>query len=136
MSARIRPAATVVAAVVALTGCHLRANDTPDRTAEKVSQGPVRTDPEPLTTRFPALGTPTSAHWQSGHYGSDRAPGPSLLWIDAAVVVDGPTARRLTRLTDTGEAAAVVVVPEVQAKLPAGPWRSGDALDAALSSDR
>ena len=68
---------------------------TPTGAASKSGDGTLRTDLEPLTTRFAALGAPVSAQWSSGTMGDSRVPGPSTYWIDAVVVVSPDVASRL-----------------------------------------
>ena len=98
--------------------------------AEKNGTGVERTDLEPLTSRFAAIGTPVSAIWMSGTTGDDRIPGPSTYWIDAIVTLDPATATALR--ADSG-AVATDDVPEVVdglvEHLPSGPWLTSDALD-------
>lgn len=81
MSGRRRPIAFAVAvlavvAVVVLTGCGLHPGDRPNRIAQEVTKGPAR----------------------GAYFGSDRDPGPSSLWVDAAGTIGTPTTRRLNRL--------------------------------------
>lgn len=98
--------------------------------AEKHGTGAERTDLEPLTSRFAAIGDPTSAIWMSGTTGDDRAPGPSTYWIDAIITLDPTTADTLR--SDFG-AVGTDDVPDVVDglvdQLPAGPWLTSAALD-------
>ncbi len=57
----------------------------------------MRTDLEPLTKRFSALGGPVSATWMSGTMGDARVPGPSTYWLDAIVELAPMRARDLRR---------------------------------------
>jgi len=65
--------------------------------AEKSGTGETRTDLEPLTKRFSALGDPVAATWISGTMGSSDVPGPSTYWIDAVVEVTPAQADELRR---------------------------------------
>lgn len=104
----------------------------PTATHTKLS-GPVRTDLDPLVRRFPALGAPVRASWQSGVLGDERMPGPSSFWIDAIVTLQPETAQKL-RSSDSLEAADSPRVTENLRKfLPPGPWLSGTDLDRVVS---
>lgn len=103
-------------------------------TAEKNGDGRLRTDLEPLTSRFAALDQPVSAAWMSGELGSGRVPGPTSYWIDAVVTVTPATAARLRELA-TEDAAAVEVVEELASHVPQGALRTSDALDVEFSQD-
>ena len=99
---------------------------------KKIGDGELRTDLEPLTKRFSALGTPVSAEWMSGTLGD--APGPSTYWIDAVVEIDPGVADELR----TAYAPEVVSAPPdvasgMQERIPEGTWLSSDALDHAMS---
>ena len=95
--------------------------------------GPVRTDVAPLTRRFPVLGTPVSATWQTGTLGDPDAPGPSSYWIDAAVQLARDDLRALPPATQLQPAGAPEVAPGVRTTLPAGEWVAGPALARALA---
>lgn len=99
---------------------------------EKIGDGELRTDLEPLTKRFPALGAPVGAEWMGGTLGD--APGPSTYWIDAVIEVDPAVADEL-RATYAPEAVSTPpdVVSGVQERIPEGTWLSSDELDAAVS---
>ncbi|MEU4388678.1 hypothetical protein [Promicromonospora sp. NPDC023805] len=99
---------------------------------EKFGDGELRTDLEPLTKRFSALGTPVGAEWMGGTLGD--APGPTTYWIDAVIEVDPAVADEL-RSTYAPEAASTPpdVVSGIQDKLPAGTLLSSDALDSAVA---
>jgi hypothetical protein len=99
---------------------------------EKFGDGALRTDLEPLTKRFSALGTPVGAEWMSGTLGD--APGPSTYWIDAVIEVEPEVADEL-RSTYAPQAVATVpdVVSGLRDKLPAGTLLSSDALDRAVA---
>lgn len=99
---------------------------------EKIGDGELRTDLEPLTKRFPALGEPVGAEWMGGTLGD--APGPSTYWIDAVIEVDPAVADEL-RATYAPEAVSTPpdVVSAIQDRIPEGTWLSSDALDLAVS---
>ncbi|MCL2490908.1 MAG: hypothetical protein FWF36_09375, partial [Propionibacteriaceae bacterium] len=59
----------------------------PRRRCKKHTRGQRRTDLEPLTKRFPLLGSPVAAIWYSGQMGDDSIPGPTTYWIDAVVTL-------------------------------------------------
>lgn len=105
--------------------------------AQKNGSGERRTDIEPLTSRFSALGTPESAIWMSGTYGDPDVPGPSTYWIDAVVQLAPATARELRRdyaPQPTDETPDVV--DGIGADLPDGPLLTSDRLDAAFTEGR
>lgn len=102
---------------------------------QKSGAGERRTDLEPLTDRFPALGSPVSATWYSGTLGRDEAPGPSSYWIDAVVRLSQEQTERLEqryrpRATDDGPD----VVEELRADLPSAPLLTSEELDRAFST--
>lgn len=99
---------------------------------EKIGDGELRTDLEPLTKRFPALGTPVGAEWMGGTLGD--APGPSTYWIDAVVEVDPAVADEL-RATYAPEKVSTPpdVVSAIEERIPDGTWLSSGELDAAVS---
>lgn len=102
--------------------------------ATRSAPGPVRHDTQPLTTRFPALGDPVAATWQSGTTGDAAVPGPSTYWIDAAVAVPPTVAAGLHATVGLAEADLPELSTELLAAAGSGPWRSGDALNAAFST--
>ncbi|MCT1618853.1 hypothetical protein [Janibacter hoylei] len=88
----------LVLGLVVVLGSACGASSDDDRhVADKhVDERGTRSDVEPLTQRFPDLGDPVSATWQSGTLGDSRtAPGPSTYWIDAAVTVEPEVADSL-----------------------------------------
>lgn len=94
----------------------------------------MRTDTDPLISRFPALGQPTSVRWQSGTLGDDRVPGPSTYWIDAVVTLDPGTADSLrAEYAPAAGGPAPDLVAEVAAAAPSGELIRSDSLDSALS---
>lgn len=100
--------------------------------ASKTGDGTVRTDLEPLTTRFPALGAPVSAQWSSGSMGDGRVPGPSTYWIDAVVVVTPEVASRLAGM-DLTAAPVPDLVAEVAPVVLPGQALASEALRAAFA---
>lgn len=104
---------------------------TPERTPERSTPGPLRTDPEPLTRRFPALGSPLGVHWQAGTVGTPGL-GPTTYWIDAAVVLTPGTAAALRTRGELRAAPLPALAPRVRAALPVGGWQTGSALQQAF----
>jgi hypothetical protein len=105
--------------------------------ARKHTNNPVRHDLEPLTKRFPALGTPDAASWVSGTMGASDVPGPSTYWIDAIVELNPATA---TQLSAKYKPIPTTARPEVwntlTPMLPGGGYLTSDALDEAFASAR
>ena len=101
---------------------------------DRGNRGKVRNDLEPLTRRFPALGTPLGATWQSGVLGDSRVPGPSTYWIEAVVKVTPETAAALQRDTGVAPTNPPVVPHDLAPALTDGPWFAGDALDRAFAT--
>ncbi|MBD5785048.1 hypothetical protein IF650_02535 [Cellulosimicrobium terreum] len=103
-------------------------------TPAKSGTGEVRTDLEPLTTRFSALGTPVGATWLSGTVGDEDVPGPTTYWIDAVVELDPAVAEQLVAQTAPQETTDVPdVVADLESSLPDGPFLTGPDLDAAFA---
>jgi hypothetical protein len=109
---------------------------TPLTPARKAGTGDVRSDDAPLLKRFALLGQPQSVKWMSGTMGDGEAPGPSTYWIDAIVRLSS------AQVTEMEQRYALTLVassvaPDVQAGLrkflPQAPWKSSEALNAALS---
>lgn len=115
-----RLAVLLVLALAVLSGCAGGGGDTPGP-RKVVDERGMRTDLAPLTQRFPLIGEPESAQWQSGTLGDDRtAQGPSLYWIDGVVELAPQTASRL-RL-DAGPPAGTVpeLTPDIADLVPGG----------------
>lgn len=93
-----------------------------------------RTDLQPLTDRFPALGMPQRAVWFSGTVGDQRAPGPTTYWIDAVVTLPADAAESLLVTAGPLEARTLDLTPELMSELPTGQLSGSAALDAALSN--
>jgi len=78
-----------VALVLTLTGCTSLATRT--RATERATMATlqVRTDLEPISKRFPALGEITQAHWHGSVPGRDSGgvPGPTDVHIQALVTL-------------------------------------------------
>lgn len=100
--------------------------------ATKTGTGDVRTDPEPLTKRFTALGQPVSATWMSGTLGGD-APGPSTYWIDAVVEVTPETAATLRAASPEQTTETPAVEDDVRTALPSGQLLRSTSLDALFA---
>ncbi|WP_156466195.1 hypothetical protein [Janibacter sp. Soil728] len=106
---------TVLIALFLLAGCGSGGNQPAQKS---VDERGMRTDLDPLTRRFPAIGDPASAHWQSGTYGDDRVPGPSTRWIDAVVELDPEVANRLRLDTGPPTGTRPDLVPDIDAQVP------------------
>jgi hypothetical protein len=100
--------------------------------ATKTGTGDVRTDLDPLTKRFDALGRPVSATWMSGTLGGD-APGPSTYWIDAVVTVTPETAATLRATSPEPTTETPAVEDGVRSALPSGQLLRSTALDALFA---
>lgn len=145
---RTRPAAAAITTLLALavpalaTGaCSTDPTPTNDRTrstmsrmstATKTGTGDVRTDLEPLTKRFSALGEPVSATWMSGTLGGE-APGPSTYWIDAVVTLTPDAAASLRSTSPTPTTETPDVEDGVRSALPTGQLLHSEALDAKFA---
>ncbi|CAN7259756.1 hypothetical protein LJR027_001040 [Terrabacter sp. LjRoot27] len=136
-----RPAAAALAAALTFTltaGCSTDPAPTTDRTrstvssATKTGTGDVRTDLEPLTKRFSALGQPVSATWMSGTLGGE-APGPSTYWIDAVVEVTPETAAALRAASPEPTTETPDVEDGVRSALPSGQLLRSTSLDALFA---
>lgn len=88
--ADLRAVVTVCAVLLSLAACGTPdTSDTrdPSERATAVSTPAVRTDAEPITKRFPSLGTPVTLHWLGAAAGQDSGgvPGPTDVRIQALV---------------------------------------------------
>ncbi len=132
-----------VCLVVVLTACGLtdqagpESRSTPQAKGTAVAHtkpnGAVRTDPEPITRRFAALGKPQAVSWQSGILGDERVPGPSSYWIDAVVTLEPQTARKLRTSGALTPIDAPAVTKTLHGAVPSGPWLGGTDLDRVVS---
>lgn len=95
--------------------------------------GAVRTDPEPITRRFAALGKPLTVSWQSGILGDERMPGPSSYWIDAIATLEPQTARKLRSSGALTPIDGPGVTEALHSAVPPGPWLGGAELDRVVS---
>jgi hypothetical protein len=143
---RTRPALAAITTLLALTvpalatgACTTQPTPpTNDRTrstvstATKTGTGDVRTDLEPLTKRFSALGRPVSATWMSGTLGG-QAPGPSTYWIDAVVTLTPDAAASLRSTSPEPTTETPDVEDGVRSALPAGQLLHSEALDAKFA---
>jgi hypothetical protein len=103
--------------------------------AEKTGTGELRHDTAPLTDRFAPLAGLQSATWMSGTFGD--APGPSLYWIDAIVVLSAEDYTQLVEgLALEPAADAPPVIDELAASLPSGEFVTSSELDAQFSLDQ
>jgi hypothetical protein len=88
--ADLRVVVTVSAVLLSLSACSTPdTSETrePSERATAVSTPAVRTDAEPITKRFPRLGTPVALHWLGAAAGQDSGgvPGPTDVRIQALV---------------------------------------------------
>jgi hypothetical protein len=137
-----RPAVAAIAALLSLTltgACTTDSTTPTDRTrsstvssATKTGTGEVRSDLEPLTKRFSALGQPVSATWLSGTLGGD-APGPSTYWIDAVVDVTPQTAAALRAASPEPTSETPDVEDGLRPSLPSGQLLRSEALDSLFA---
>jgi hypothetical protein len=121
---------------MALAGCGVSAEGGSEP-AGKSGSGELRTDLEPLVTRFPVLGAPAGARWMSGTFGRADVPGPSTYWIDAVVTLPAAEVERMVSAhAPTAEGKAPDVVEGMRAQVPGGPFLTGEALDGAFDHER
>ncbi|OHU07129.1 hypothetical protein BKG60_00515 [Mycobacterium syngnathidarum] len=132
-----------LAAVFALSACAASSNNgqqmerTVTAPAAKTTSNPVRHELEPLTKRFPALGSPVAASWVSGDMGDPEVPGPSLYWIDSIVELTPSVAEDLkTRYRPIPTTNRPGVWESLHDSLPQGGFLASDQLDAAFTSSK
>ena len=133
----LRSSTTIALLLIAVmaAGCQTSGNGVQHK-AEKSGTGELRTDLEPLTTRFPVLDAPERARWMSGTLGSDRAPGPSTYWIDAVITLSQANTDELRSVHAPQSAGATPdVVDDLRAELPTGTVLTSEGLDQAFSHD-
>ncbi|WP_082931602.1 hypothetical protein [Mycolicibacterium setense] len=101
----------------------------------------TRHDLEPLTKRFPAIGTPMSATWMSGTLGTQSdnratAPGPSVYWIEAIIELEPTTADAIReKYAPTAAGKVPTLSKALQPDIPTGPFLASSALNSALSNN-
>lgn len=108
-----------------------RMGETTVTASQKNEASEVRHDLDPLTRRFPILGTPSSASWVSGTLGNDRMPGPATYWIDAVVQLPPEKISALIAQYGTEGDAQPVVHEKLKELVPQGPWLTSDGLNNA-----
>ncbi|WP_344254827.1 hypothetical protein [Terrabacter carboxydivorans] len=128
------PAGPRIVASEAVVGPRTGTADGRPDTSTKVGTGQLRTDLEPLTKRFGALGRPVSATWMSGTLRSG-SPGPSTYWIDAVVQLapDSAAVLRAASPAPTPSGDAPDVEAGLRASLPSGPLLRSQTLDALFA---
>lgn len=136
---RLIVATGLLAGTVLLTSCTsgpaLPPSTSFGPSATRADPGPLRSDEQPLTGRFAALGDPLAVAWRSGTTGDPAVPGPSTYWIDAAVQVQPATAATLAATSGLTPAELPADLPaDVRAAAGDGPWRSGEALNEAFGT--
>ena len=122
-TSRIVWMAAALIAGAALSGCSTPASEE------------LRTDADPITSRFAQLDGLESVVWLGGTEGDDRAPGPSLYWVDAIVTVDAAHLATITDGLDLQPVDAPDLHDPLGAELPDGPFVGSPELDAAFSVD-
>ena len=128
---RVWSAICVAACGGAASGCSGEAEQSALPTETVVE---VRHDVEGLTATIPAIGAPESVAWLQ--WGEPADGGMAVRWTDAVVRLSPAVADAMAAQfepTDTGRR------PQVQdalsAEVPAGPFLTGELLDAGFSSD-
>lgn len=98
----------------------------------------VRTDSEPITKRFPALGTPEELHWLGAAAGQDGGgvPGPTDVQIQGLIVLSPEVVTAATK--DGTWTTATPTVPEsLRTYLPTDPrWQTNDEFTTEVSTSR
>lgn len=141
---RIRAVSLSLAlATFALSACFPSSHDrqqmetTMNAPAAKHTSNPVRHELEPLTKRFPAIGSPVNASWVSGDMGDPEVPGPSLYWIDSIVELNPSVAEDLkARYRPIPTTDRPDVWESLRADLPQGGLLSSSQLDAAFTGTK
>lgn len=101
--------------------------------SQVIDEAEVRTDRDPLMSRFPLLGSFVEARWVGGVLGDQRVPGPSTYFVEAVVTLAPADVERMRTAYRFDAAPA----PEVPAALrsaigPDPDWSSSAEFDAAL----
>lgn len=95
--------------------------------------GETRTDIAPLVKYFPVIGNPESAQWVTWNNASERAPGPTIYWIEAVIRLTPADADRLRNVYHPAPTAAgPELTSQVQQAVPPGRYVTGPELDRAL----
>ena len=124
--------------VAAVVGCAVLAGcqaPEEDRSATGLGNAELRTDREPIEKRYPQLGAFTDVHWLGGTLGSDRVPGPSTYFIEAAVELrpdDAAALRRLYAFAPTADPQPSPPAP-LTGHLDGSGWTASEELDRAVS---
>ncbi|WP_114201480.1 hypothetical protein [Janibacter anophelis] len=115
---------------VLLAGCSfMPGGDEEGGPVKNVDERGMRTELDPLTKRFPALGQPLSAQWESGTLGDDRVPGPTSYWIDAVVELDPQVADTMRLDAQPPSGQRPDLTPDVAAEVPDGRLAAVPDLD-------
>jgi hypothetical protein len=141
--ADVRAAALLAAVLLAITGCTQRPSGEHPREGTPTMSAPaVRTDPEPLTKRFPRLGDLREVHWQGSAAGADTGgvPGPTDVHIQALAVLRPETLASLTSRYDWMPAPSgwdTAVSAELRRFAPAkGAWKVSERFAADVRTTR
>jgi hypothetical protein len=106
-----------------------------NRTETMDTKSEIRTDVEPLTKRFPAIGAPEAVRWVTWNSASGGAPGPTTYWIDAVITLQPQTTASLVDgAKPTQQGKAPNVEEALRSAVPAGPFQTGAGLDKTLSN--
>lgn len=118
--------------ILGVAGCqgtdnNAEGEDVNSTTGKVVSDG-IRTDPEPITSRYPALSALTSVVWVAGTLGDREIPGPDSYWIDA--IVQLPEADHRDLHIGTLEVAELPedFHSELRDQVPGGEYRTSSEL--------
>jgi hypothetical protein len=137
VSARNRMITLGLALLVALTTAGCSYGDTTGTDVNsKIDAAEVRTDRDPIATRFPRLGAFTDVRWAGGTLGDDRVPGPSTYFIEAVVNLAPDDVARLSGEYELSPAAALPQAPQSLAPFleGSGAWATSDELEAGFGS--
>lgn len=126
----------MTSACLVITGC-IKSDETyQQEKRDRIEAAPLRTDLEPIASRWPQLGDIQQAHWVGGILTDERVPGPNTHFIEAVVVL---TPAEMTRLTDQYQYAPGPPPPDPPASLlpylPEGTWLNDEEADQAFSSN-
>ena len=126
--------AAAVLGCAVLLGCQAPAPEE-ERPATGIENAALRTDRQPIEKRYPQLGAFTSVHWLGGTLGSDRVPGPSTYFIEAAVELraeDAATLRHQNSFAPTADPQPSPPAP-LTGHLDGSGWTTSRELDQTVS---
>ena len=130
---KLRSIATAALGAAVAIGCSGTAGDTsPDPGPTAAAPTEVRRDVAGLVQVFPGVGAPESVAWLQ--WGESEDAG--VRWTDAVIRLTPAVADAMVAQfepSDTGRRPGVQDV--LSAEVPAGPFLTGELLDAGFSSD-